>query len=317
MNRKACMGADYHIPVLRDEVLEYLQVREGGFYIDCTLGGGGHAEAMLDRGAAVLGIDRDRDAIEYATERLKRFGERFRAERARFSELEEVAGIHLGAIDGVLMDLGVSSRMIDDPEKGFSYLYNGPLSMDMGLSGTSAYEVVNSRDVSSLTAIFREYGEERQSRRIAEAIVHARSSKPLATTRDLSELIERVVGGKLPQKSKARIFQALRIAVNDELGELRTALAASLRVLRSGGRLGVISYHSLEDRLVKEFMRSESSPCICPPDLPECRCGRKPTLSLVTRKPVRAGDREVAHNVRARSALFRIAERTTEDCGHV
>ncbi len=292
-----------------DQVLDLLRIREDGFYIDCTLGGGGHAEAMLLRGARVLGSDRDAESIAFAKNRLSRFGERFQAARARFSSIKEIVGVHAGTVDGVLMDLGVSSRMIDVPARGFSYLEEGPLTMDMGLSATRADEIVNTWDRERLTRIFRVYGEERHAARIADAIVRRRASAPISTTSDLARLVEETVGGHLPQKSKARIFQALRIAVNDEMDELGQGLEGARDVLRPGGRLCVISYHSLEDRLVKNFMRDQEHPCICPPDLPFCRCGKTPAMRVVTRKPVMADERETAANPRARSAVLRAAEK--------
>ncbi|MFC1512241.1 16S rRNA (cytosine(1402)-N(4))-methyltransferase RsmH [Candidatus Latescibacterota bacterium] len=303
------MRESFHIPVLRDKVLDYLQIQEGGFFVDCTLGDGGHAEGILRRGGTVWGIDRDETAVSYALNRLNPFGERFRAVRAKFSCIVSIVGVHAGAVDGVLMDVGVSSRMIDDPTRGFSYLLDGPLLMDMGLSETRAEEIINTWDAPKLAKVFRDYGEERHARRIAGAIVQRRSSSPIATTAELADIVERTVGGKFPQKSKARIFQALRIAVNDELDELRWGLEGARDVLRPGGRLCVISYHSLEDRTVKKFMRREEKPCVCPPDLPECRCGREATLRVVTRRPVRPDDCEVTLNPRSRSARLRVAEK--------
>ena len=303
------MGGSYHIPVLRDKVLEYLRVRENGFYVDCTLGGGGHAEAILDGGGTVWGIDRDESAVSHAADRLNRFGVRFRAVREKFSRIVSVVGVHAGAVDGVLMDLGVSSRMIDNPTRGFSYLSDGPLLMDMGLGDIRADEIVNTWNASKLAKVFRDYGEERHARRIADAIIRNRSTAAISTTRELADIIEQVVGGRFPQKSKARIFQALRIAVNDEFEELRRGLAGARDVLCPGGRLCVISYHSLEDRIVKNFMRREEHPCVCPPDLPVCRCGRRAVMRVVTRRPVKPDDREIVGNPRARSALLRVVEK--------
>ncbi len=291
------------------QVLDVLRIREDGFYIDCTLGGGGHAEAVLELGARVLGIDRDEEAIAYAANRLARYGERFQAVRGQFSTIAGIVGVHAGTIDGVLMDLGVSSRMVDNPSRGFSYLQEGPLAMDMGLSSTRADKIVNSRDKNQLANLFRTFGEERKASQIAQAIVRKRASSPISTTSELAQLIEQTVGGRFPQKSKARIFQALRIAVNEELDELGRGLEGARDVLRPGGRLCVISYHSLEDRLVKEFMRREEHPCICPPDLPICRCGRLATMRVITRKPIKADEKETAANPRARSAILRAAEK--------
>lgn len=303
------MSEQYHIPVMVAEALAALQVRNGGFYMDCTLGGGGHSKAILDAGGMVVAIDRDPEAIAWSLQRLSSYGTRFSANLARFSRIGEIAGDRAGCFDGVLMDLGISSRMIDDPSKGFSYRFDGPLLMDMGGAEETALDVVNRKSTRELTDIFREYGEERHADRIAGAIVRARAANSITTTGELSRIIEAVVGPKMPQKSKARIFQALRIYVNKELEELREGLEGALAILKTGGRLCVISYHSLEDRAVKTFLREKSNPCTCPPDLPVCRCGKEPEVKMLTRKPVTASDAEIAANERARSALLRAAEK--------
>jgi len=297
------------MPVMAKEVVEFLRVSSGGFYVDCTLGGGGHSLEILERGGRVLGIDRDREAVAHAGERLAGYGKNFRAEVSRFSEIIDVVGGKAGSVDGIIMDLGVSSRMIDDPARGFSYRLDGPLLMTMEHEGETAYDVLNSRSFEELVSIFRKYGEEPAASRIARAVVDARSRHPIETTGELAEIIEKTVGGRAPQKSKARIFQALRIHVNREIEELRCGLDAALSVLRAGGRLCVISYHSIEDRVVKDFMRTCADPCVCPPDFPECRCGRKPVLKLVTRKPVRPSREEVERNPRSRSAKLRVGEK--------
>lgn len=303
------MSDSYHIPVMVPETLACLAVRENGRYLDCTLGGGGHSQAILNAGGVVAAIDRDPGAIAFATARLASYGPRFTAHAARFSRMREIAGDRAGSFDGVLMDLGISSKMIDDPAKGFSYRQNGPLLMDMGGAGQTAADAVNRLPSRDLARIFREYGEERLAGRIAEAIVTARAARPIETTGELAEIIERAAGPKKPQKNKARVFQALRIYVNGELEELREGLDAALGILKPGGRLCVISYHSLEDRIVKTFMRDKANPCICPSDFPVCRCGRSPELRPVTRKPVTASPEECAANERARSAILRAAEK--------
>ncbi|MHB9027976.1 MAG: 16S rRNA (cytosine(1402)-N(4))-methyltransferase RsmH [Candidatus Latescibacterota bacterium] len=303
------MSESYHIPVMAPEALEYLDVRPDGLYMDCTLGGGGHSKAILDAGGKVVAVDRDPQAVAFATERLAPYGSRFSAHKARFSRIREIAGPDAGSFDGVLMDLGLSSKMIDDPTKGFSYRQNGPLLMDMGGAEETAADVVNRLDFRELARIFREYGEEKHASRIAREIVNVRASRPISTTGEISDLIERVVGPRMPQKSKARIFQALRIYVNRELEELQEGLEGALEILKTGGRLCVISYHSLEDRMVKTFMRDKANPCICPRDLPICRCGRIPELHVLTRKPVTASPEEIAVNERSRSALLRAAEK--------
>lgn len=299
----------FHVPVLLDETLGYLRVTAGGLYVDCTLGGGGHSRAILERGGKVIGIDRDPDAIAAAAEKLSEYQGRFELHSGPFSRLETYAGDRAGGVDGVLMDLGVSSHMLDTAARGFSFQADGPLLMTMGGGGVTAREVINTMPVRELAEIFRRYGEERNSRIIAEAIGKFRALGEITTTGELSAIIERTVRGPHPQKAKARIFQALRIHVNDELGELQSGLAAALRILRVGGRLCVIAYHSLEDRIVKLFMREKVDPCVCPKDIPECRCGRVPELKLITRRAVTASGREIADNPRARSAKLRAAEK--------
>ncbi len=303
------MSDSYHIPVMAPEALAYLDVREDGLYMDCTLGGGGHSKAILEAGGKVEAIDRDPDAVAFAAKRLKEYGSRFIARNARFSAIREIAGPNRGNYDGVLMDLGISSKMIDDPSKGFSYRQDGPLLMDMGGAEETAAGVVNRLSSRELARIFREYGEEKHASRIADEIVRIRALTPIMTTGVLSGVIEKAAGWRMPQKSKARIFQALRIYVNRELEELQEGLDGALEILKIGGRLCVISYHSLEDRIVKNFMRDRANPCICPHDLPVCRCGRKPELRILTRKPVAASPEELAINERSRSAFLRAAEK--------
>ncbi len=261
------------------------------------------------KSVAFIGIDRDDGAVEYAEDKLIAYRDRFEAHVTTFSNIIEVSGIYAGKIDGVLMDLGVSSRMIDNPSRGFSYKKNGPLLMNMGCSDVNAFEIINTKSKKELSRIFKEYGEERHARKIADSIVNFRSSHPIKTTRELADIVEKSVGGKMPQKSKARIFQALRIYVNDEINELRRGLDGALKVMKTGGRLCVIAYHSLEDRIVKEFMKTQAYPCICLPDMPICRCGRLPTMKIITRRAVRASEQEVISNIRSRSALLRVAEK--------
>ena len=302
-----------------DEVIAYLDVTAGGLYVDCTLGGGGHTRAILERGGTVIGIDRDPDAVDHARRYLFDFQGRFFAQVARFSAVVEVArramsltqwsGSHPGAVDGVLMDLGVSSKMVDDPSKGFSYRLSGPLLMNMGCGDKTAYDIVNGMPVHELSSLILKFGEERKARTIARAIERVRSSHPIETTVELAGIIEKAVGSRMPQKSKARVFQALRIAVNDELDELHQGLDGALELLKPRGRLCVISYHSLEDRAVKNFLREQSGPCICPPDLPVCRCGRQAMLRIITKKAVKPSSGEIERNPRARSARLRAAEK--------
>ena len=302
------MTEQYHIAVMAAEVTDHLRVVQDGFYVYCTLGGGGHSLEILKKGGNVLGIDRDTNAVTYAVKRLSSF-EGFKARAARFSEISEIVGSDRGKVDGIVMDLGVSSRMIDDPSRGFSYRHDGPLLMTMERDGETASHVLNTKSAGELTAIFRTYGEERHAGRIARAIVARRSSHPVSTTGELAGIIRKAVGSSMPQKSMARIFQALRIYVNKETEELSQGLEGALQVLGPECRLCVISYHSIEDRIVKNFMRDKANPCICPPDLPECRCGRAPELTIITRKPLRPSPEEVGSNPRARSAMLRVCEK--------
>jgi 16S rRNA (cytosine1402-N4)-methyltransferase len=303
------MTDNYHLPVMKSEVLDLLAVHGDGLYVDGTLGGGGHSQAMLEAGGKVIGIDRDPEAIRYAVERLSTYGDRFEAHEARFSEMASVVSESAGEVDGVLLDLGISSRMIDEPSRGFSYREDGPLLMTMGEGGTTARDIINDYDEGELVRILRIYGEERRARSIVRAIVARRAEAAVETTSDLADIVERSVGGRAPQKSKARVFQALRIVVNDEIGELKSGLAAALELLAPGGRICVISYHSLEDREVKNFFRDNEYHCICPRGLPICRCGGKPLLKVLTRKAMGPGDEETARNPRARSAKLRAAEK--------
>ena len=307
------MAEPFHIPVMVSEIMMYMNVGKNGLYFDCTLGGGGHTQEILRRGGNVIAVDRDIQAVQFAEARLSEHKDRFRARVAKFSTILEVAGENAGLVDGVLMDLGVSSRMIDDPSRGFSYVSDGPLNMNMEGDGLTAFDVVDTFDAQELSRIFKEYGEERFSRRIANNIIKSRSSRPIDSTKQLADIVEASVGGKMPQKSKARIFQSLRIFVNDEIGELKAGLNAALEILNDGGRLCVISYHSLEDRIVKRFMKSNADPCICPSDLPVCSCGLRPKLKLITGKVVRSSEDEMKSNSRSRSALLRVAEKIGED----
>ena len=299
----------YHIPVMSEKVFEGLIVLPGELYVDCTLGGGGHAEAILEHDARLIAMDRDPEAVTYATERLRGYGDAVEIHHALFSQIGDVVGSRMGSVAGVLFDLGVSSRMLDNPSRGFSYRHDAPLRMTMGLTGKNAQDVVNTADVAELERIFRLYGEEPLARRIAHAITRMRSERPVTLTLELAGLVERVAGPKKPQKTKARVFQALRIYVNDELKELEHGLEDSCSVLRPGGRLCVISYHSLEDRVVKDFIRRHTDPCICPPGLPFCSCGKKADLKPVTKKPLVPTPQEVECNSRAQSARLRIAEK--------
>jgi 16S rRNA (cytosine1402-N4)-methyltransferase len=311
-----------HQPVLLREVLAYLQPRAGGRYIDGTLGAGGHAAAILEQSAPdgrLLGFDRDPAALAFAASRLAPFGDRFAGVAQSFGDMGAVAPERgFGGADGILLDLGLSSRQLEDAGRGFSFLKEGPLDMRFDpRQGATAAELINNSSAEELADIFRRYGEEGQSRRIARILVDHR---PLQTTSELAGLIEREIGrhGRKGQRfgpgrhPATQVFQALRIAVNDELGEIERGLRAATDLLRPGGRLVVISFHSLEDRLVKQFIRRESRDCICPPEQPVCTCGARPRLKPVTRKAVKATVEEIEANPRSRSARLRVATRTDD-----
>ncbi len=303
-----------HVPVLLREVLEALRPERGGVYVDATLGLGGHAEAILAAGDGVrlVGIDRDPDALAFSRERLGRFGDRFVAVEGRHEELAlhlDRLGLH--EVDGVLADLGVSSMQLDRAERGFSFMKDGPLDMRMGASGPTAADLVAELPAEELAKIFFEYGEEPRSRAVARAIVQARETAPIRTTGELRTLVAKAIGGRREEgrDPATRVFQALRIATNRELVELGRFLDDAIARLSLGARLAVLSYHSLEDRIVKDSFRDRSAGCSCPPSFPVCVCSRRRVLALVTRKPVRPSPEEVFDNRRARSARMRVAER--------
>jgi 16S rRNA (cytosine1402-N4)-methyltransferase len=303
-----------HVPVLLREVLEALRPERGGVYVDATLGLGGHAEAILAAGEGVrlVGIDRDPDALAFSRERLGRFGDRFVAVEGRHEELAlHLDRLGLQEVDGVLADLGVSSMQLDRAERGFSFMKDGPLDMRMGSSGPTAADLVAELPGEALAKIFFEYGEEPRSRAVARAIVQARETAPIRTTGELRTLVAKAIGGRREEgrDPATRVFQALRIATNRELVELGRFLDDSIARLSLGARLAVLSYHSLEDRIVKDTFRERSAGCSCPPSFPVCVCSRRRVLALVTKKPVRPTPEEVFENRRARSARMRVAER--------
>ncbi|MBF6612074.1 MAG: 16S rRNA (cytosine(1402)-N(4))-methyltransferase RsmH [Chloroflexi bacterium] len=310
-----------HTPVLLFEALDALQVRPGGIYIDGTVGAGGHAAAIMERAESgkLLGLDVDPAALKLASERLHSYVEsgRVRLVRSNFERLAEVAQAEgFGAVDGVLLDLGVSSMQLATPERGFSFRAEGPLDMRLDPAGlTSASDLVNSLPENELADLIYNYGEEPASRRIARRIVEARERAPIRTTSELEQIVYRALGGHVAGRTRSHIhpatrtFQALRIAANRELEVLEKGLSASVGLLKPGGRLAVISFHSLEDRIVKLFIRQEERGCICPPEYPVCRCGREPTLRAISRKPIEATAEELGRNPRSRSARLRVAER--------
>ena len=310
---------DGHVPVLAEEVVTMLAPAPGSLQIDATVGGGGHTERILaatDPDGRLLGLDADGAAIARVRERLApRFGDRLHLRQANFRELAGVApGEGFGAVDGCFFDLGLSSYQLADADRGFGFRTGGPLDMRFDTSrGVPAAELLATLDAVELTALFRRYGEEPFAGRIARAIVETRRSAPIETAEELAALVERVSPSRAPGRRRVhpatRVFQALRIAVNEELEALQAGLAAALDLLRPGGRLVVLSYHSLEDRIVKRFFQAERRGCVCPPEAPVCVCGRSPRLRLVTPKGLVPGDEEVAINPRARSARLRAAER--------
>jgi len=305
-------GGAAHVAVLVGEVVEWLRPRPGACLVDATVGLGGHAAALLAAapGARLLGLDRDRAALARAAERLP--GERVVLRQARFSELAAaLAELGWDGADAVLLDLGVSSLQLDDPARGFSFRVDAPLDMRMDAgSHPSAAEIVNQWSERELARILAAFGEEPRARALARAIARAR---PLRTTGELARVIGGVLGRGRPGLHPAtRSFQAIRMAVNDELGELERFLADGYRVLRPRGRLAVLAYHSLEDRQVKDAFRRWAADCLCPPRTPRCVCGWSAKVRLLTRRPLRPSAREVARNPRARSARLRIVERLEE-----
>ena len=312
-------NATDHVPVLAEEVREALAVEPGETVVDATFGSGGHAALLaadLRGEGKLIAIDRDPSARPYFDRFRRRAGVQGRFLRGEFSVvLEQLASNGVQA-DAILFDLGVSSMQIDRPERGFSYAADAPLDMRMDPSSdVSARELVNEAGERELTKIFREYGEERYARQIARAIARRRRERPFERTGELVETIKSAIpaparfGDGHPAR---RVFQALRIAVNDELGSLETALPSALEMLRPGGRLAVISFHSLEDRIVKRFLRAQERGCTCPPDFPVCVCGQEPVLRALSRRPIRPSAQEVALNPRAASARLRAAVKTED-----
>ena len=307
-----------HLPVMADEVLGTLAPKPGSLQIDATVGGGGHTERILEAASPdgrVLGLDADEAAIARVAARLARYGDRLVLRRSNFRELAAVApAAGFGAVDGMLFDLGLSSFQLVDRERGFGFRAGGPLDMRFDTTrGVAASELVDTLSADELAALFRRYGEERAAWKIAKAIVAARAMAPITTAEELAALVERVspVNPRLPRRihPATRVFQALRIAVNEELDALEAGLAAAVELLRPGGRLVVLSYHSLEDRIVKRFLSAERRGCTCPPEVPVCVCGKAPRLRLVTRPSLTPTAAEIGANPRARSARLRAAER--------
>ncbi len=305
-----------HQSVMPGEVLHWLQPRPGGIYLDGTLGGGGHARLILDNApdSRLIGLDRDPAALRAAACRLEDYAGRITLRHAAFARAAEVvAELGVEKLDGMLLDLGVSSHQLDTPERGFSFQHDAPLDMRMDPgAGETAADFIARAEESELVRIFFDYGEERYARRIARAIVRRRERQAPATTADLAQLVRAAVpGGRRPARihPATRVFQALRIQVNDELEQLREGLTRGIELLRPGGRMVVISFHSLEDRIVKQLFRDKARGCVCPPRLPVCQCHQVPTVKVLTKKGVKAAAAEIEQNNRARSAILRAAER--------
>jgi 16S rRNA (cytosine1402-N4)-methyltransferase len=308
------MSAPVHVPVLLDEVVAGLQPRPGGRFVDCTIGPGGHAAAILERispSGRLLGIDADPNAIKISKDRFSNYGEAVTLVNDNFVNLDAICKEYLfHPVDGILFDLGVSSLQLDTAERGFSFHLDAPLDMRFSPEqGLTASDIVNRFSEQELAKLIERYGEERHSRRIARYIAQ---NRPITTTAELAQLVEQasVASSRRSRIHPAtRTFMALRIAVNSELQNLELALKQTPDLLRPGGRLTVISYHSLEDRIVKQFMRYAASSCVCPPGTIICRCGHAPTLKLISRKVIKPASLEIESNPRSRSARLRIAER--------
>jgi len=304
-----------HIPVLPTEVVQSLKLERGGMYVDGTLGGGGHSKLILDampQNGRIVGIDRDENAIAAAT-LLCGHDQRFTAEHDNFHNMPAIlASLNIHSVDGILLDLGVSSHQLDTAERGFSYRFDGPLDMRMDTSSPiTAASIVNTYSEKDLTNLFFTYGEERHSRRISHAICAARTAAPIQTTLQLAQIIERATPKqKYGQPHPAmRTFMAIRIAVNDELSPLHSVLPQIIDCLAPGGRICIITFHSLEDRIVKSTFQKIASPCDCPRDIPYCVCGKTPGLRIITKKPILPTQEELHINGRAHSAKLRVAER--------
>lgn len=302
----------YHEPVLKNEIISLLVTDKNGIYLDCTLGGGGHFRAIaesLEPGATVIGIDRDNDAIQWNLKKPLQTQLRVIIEQSPFSEFDKILKMHgISAVDGMLLDLGVSSWQIDNKDRGFSFMGDGELDMRMNRnSGISAAEFIASCSEAELCDVLDKYGEVQNAKRMARTIKQC--SYSIVTTLDLRNCLTKEYGPNLKYKVLAKVFQAIRIAVNDELGELQRFLEKSVQFLKPSGRVAVMAYHSLEDRIVKEFFRAGEQGCICPPSQPVCTCKKVASLKRITRKSLQADEAEIVRNPRSRSVRVRVAER--------
>jgi 16S rRNA (cytosine1402-N4)-methyltransferase len=306
------MTAPVHEPVMTAEVLALLAPARGGLFVDFTVGLGGHTRALLEAGASrVLGLDRDPQALAAAAVRLAKFGDRVTLTEGRHETLIDILKQQkIESVSGLLADLGVSSLQLDDASRGFSFRYDPPLDMRMGPESKTAADLVNTLGEQELASILREYGEEPMARRIAKAIVEARTEGPIETTARLAEIVQSVKWSKPGQIDPSTLtFQALRIAANEELVGLDAFIEDAVSVLESKARIAVISFHSLEDRIVKRAMRRLEGECTCPPNLPVCGCGAKEIVKILTSRPITASEEEVQRNPRSRSAKLRVAEK--------
>ena len=313
------MSEFHHVSVLLQECLDGLNIRPDGIYVDGTLGGAGHSFQIASRltTGRLIGIDRDQVALEAASKRLAPYQDRVTLVHSNFCEIKEVLReLNIAGVDGILLDLGVSSPQLDDGQRGFSYMSDAPLDMRMNRQeALSAYTVVNSWPREELKRILYDYGEERYAPQIASAICRRREEKPIETTLELVDVIRSAMPPaalREKQHPAKRSFQAIRIAVNDELGSVEKVMRDAIPCLNKGGRLAVITFHSLEDRIVKNAMAAASRGCTCPPEFPVCVCGKKPMVKLVNRKPIVSGSEELEDNPRARSAKLRVCEKLTD-----
>ena len=308
------IGNDYHIPVLYYETLDNLVINPDGIYIDCTLGGGSHSEGILERlsdKGLLISIDQDTNAIEYSKKRLERFGSKWKVFKGNFENIDTIAYMAgVDKVDGILMDIGVSSKQLDDPDRGFSYRYDVKLDMRMNTDQKiSAYDVVNTYSEEQLSKIIFEYGEERYARKIAKLIVEERKSSQIEKTSDLIALIKRAYPERSSKHPAKKTFQAIRIEVNRELEVLENAISKAVKLLKMGGRLGIITFHSLEDRIVKNKFKDLATACKCPKDIPICMCGGVKKFEIITKKPIIPINDELKNNNRAHSSKLRILER--------
>ena len=308
------IGNDYHIPVLYYETLDNLVINPDGVYIDCTLGGGSHSEGILERlsnKGLLISIDQDTNAIEYSKKRLEKFDSKWKVFKGNFENIDTIAYMAgVDKVDGVLMDIGVSSKQLDDPDRGFSYRYDVKLDMRMNTEqNISAYDVVNTYSEEQLSKIIFEYGEERHARKIAKLIVEERKSFPIEKTSDLIALIKRAYPERSSKHPAKKTFQAIRIEVNRELEVLENAMSKAVELLKVGGRLAIITFHSLEDRIVKNKFKDLATACKCPKDIPICVCGGVKKFEIITKKPIIPVDDELKNNNRAHSSKLRILER--------